>query len=166
MLQVSQSGSENVTATSSSDSTRSLGLQFNLPLYAGGATSSTVRQAVAGRTRAEEALEALRRDLHLRLYREFRGVSEGVNKVQALEQAVASAQQLVKSNRRTFEAGGRTLVDILNAEQQLQTAQRDLAQARYGYLISGVRLRALAGFDKLQSIVDVNQALDSDVSKP
>jgi protease secretion system outer membrane protein len=36
-------------------------------------------------------------------------------------------------------------LDLLNAQQQLYTSQRDLAQARYSYLIGLMRLRAAAG---------------------
>lgn len=156
VAQVTRSASENVTTPSSSYTNRVVGLQLNLPLYAGGYTSSVVRQAVAEQTRAEEMLEATRRDLGLRLHREYRGVTEGVVKVGALQQAVRSAEQLVKSTRRSFEAGSRTLVDILNAEQQLQSTRRDLAQARYLYLISRVRLQALAGGDKEAVITELN----------
>lgn len=45
--------------------------------------------------------------------------------------AVRSREQMAISNRRSFEAGSRTLVDTLNAEQQKVSAQRDLARARY-----------------------------------
>jgi outer membrane protein TolC len=95
--------------------------------------------------RADQVLEATRRDLGVRIHREYRGVTEGVMKVHALEQAVRSAQQAVISSRRSFEAGSRTLVDVLNAEQQQASALRDLSQARYLYLVSRVRLQALAG---------------------
>lgn len=156
VVQATRSASENVTTPSSSYINRSVGLQLNVPLYAGGYTSSVVRQAVAEQTRAEEILEATRRDLGLRLHREHRGVTEGVAKVGALEQAVRSAEQLVNSSRRSFEAGSRTLVDILNAEQQLQSTRRDLAQARYLYLISRVRLQALAGGDREAAIIELN----------
>ncbi len=156
VVQATRSASENVTTPSSRYLNRAVGLQLNVPLYAGGYTSSVVRQALAEQTRAEEMLEATRRDLGLRLQREYRGVTEGIAKVGALEQAVRSAEQLVKSTRRSFEAGSRTLVDTLNAEQQLQGARRDLAQARYLYLISRVRLQALAGGDKEAAIAELN----------
>ncbi len=159
VAQATRSASENVTTPSSSYINRSVGLQLNVPLYAGGYTQSVVRQALAEQTRAEETLEATRRDLGLRLQREYRGVTEGVAKIGALEQAVRSAEQLVKSSRRSFEAGSRTLVDILNAEQQLQTTRRDLAQARYLYLVSRVRLQALAGGDKEAAIAELNSWL-------
>lgn len=81
----------------------------------------------------------------MRVYKEFRGVSEGVLKVQALEQAVRSAEQTLLSSQKSFQAGNRTRLDILNAENARMVALRDLAQARYIYLISGLRLKALTG---------------------
>ncbi|NUP87379.1 MAG: TolC family outer membrane protein, partial [Burkholderiaceae bacterium] len=156
VAQISKSGSENVTSPSSSYTNHMIGVQVNIPLFAGGYVNSTVRQAAAEKVRAEENLEAARRDLAVRVHREHRGVTEGVLRVRALEQAVRSAQQLVTSSKRSFEAGSRTTVDVLNAEQQLQTTLRDLAEARYLYLVSRVRLRALVGMDRERSIGEVN----------
>ncbi|MFA7667464.1 MAG: TolC family outer membrane protein, partial [Burkholderiaceae bacterium] len=152
----SRSGSENVTAPDTRYKNWVLGLQFSLPIYQGGMISSQVRQALAQQTRAEELLEAARRDLSLRLHREYRGVTEGVLRVQAFEQAVHSAGQLAHSSRRAFEAGSRTRVDILNAEHTLQLARRDLAQARYQYLLSRLRLALLAGSDRRLAIEEIN----------
>ena len=156
IAQLSRSNSDNVTSVNTRYINKSIGLQLSVPLYAGGFVSSTVRQALADKERAEQALEATRRDLGVRVHREFRGVTEGVLRVRALEQAVRSAEQVVISNRRSFEAGSRTLVDTLNAEQQKVSAQKDLAQARYIYLISRVKLQALAGGPKTEVIDEVN----------
>ncbi|MBP6780831.1 MAG: TolC family outer membrane protein, partial [Ottowia sp.] len=142
VAQISKSGSENVTSPSSSYTNHLIGLQVNIPLFAGGYVNSTVRQAIAEQIRAEENLEATRRDLAVHVHREHRSVTEGVLKVRALEQAVRSAQQLVTSSKRSFEAGSRTMVDVLNAEQQLQTTLRNRAEARYLYLVTRVRLPA------------------------
>lgn len=156
IAQWSRSNSENVNSVNTRYTNRSVGVQLNVPLYSGGYVNSTVRQALADQERAEQALEATRRDLGVRVHREFRGVTEGVLRVRALEQAVRSAEQVVISNRRSFEAGSRTLVDTLNAEQQKVSAQRDLAQARYMYLVSRVKLQALAGGPKTEVIDEVN----------
>ena len=80
-------------------------------------------------------------------------------RVRALEQAVRSTGQVALSNRRSFEAGSRTLVETLNAEQQKVSAQRDLAQARFVYLISRVRLQALVGGPKTEVLEEINAAL-------
>ena len=159
VAQWSRSSSDSVTSVNSRYDNKTIGLQLSVPLYAGGAVSSAVRQAVAAQERAREALEATRLDLGVRVHREFRGVTEGVLRVRALEQAVRSAEQAVLSNQKSYQAGSRTAVDVLNAQQQKTTAQRDLAQARYLYLVSRLRLQALAGYDRQVSVAQVNSAL-------
>lgn len=156
IAQLSRNESDTVTSVNNRYTNKSIGLQLNIPLFSGGYVNSTIRQALADKERVEQMLEALRRDLGVRVHHEFRGVTEGVLKVKALEQAVRSTEQVALSNRRSFEAGSRTLIDTLNAEQQKVGAQRDLAQARYIYLISRVRLQALAGGPKTEVIDEVN----------
>lgn len=156
IAQLSRSQSDTVTSVNQRYTNRSVGVQLNVPLFAGGMVNSQVRQALAEQERVEQAMEATRRDLGVRVHKEFRGVTEGVLKVRALEQAVRSAEQAVISNRRSYEAGSRTLVDTLNSEQQKMLALRDLAQARYVYLLSRVKLLALAGGPKTEVIDEVN----------
>jgi outer membrane protein, protease secretion system len=156
IAQVSRNESDTVNTLNSKYIIRSVGVQLSIPIFAGGYVNSTVRQSLADQQRIEETLEAQRRDLGVRVDHEFRGVTEGILKVKALEQAVRSAEQSVISNQRSYEAGARTLVDTLNAEQQKMTALRDLAQARYVYLISRVRLLALAGGPKTEVIDQIN----------
>jgi TolC family type I secretion outer membrane protein len=160
IAQWTNSESENVTNVKSRYSNTSLGLQLSIPIYSGGYVSSTVRQAIAALERADQALEAARRDLNVRVHKELRGVTENVPKVQALEQALRSANQLVLSNRKSFEAGSRTVVDILNAEQQRVQVLRDLAQARYMYLVSKIRLLALVGSADREAVASINRMLE------
>jgi outer membrane protein/protease secretion system outer membrane protein len=161
VAQWSNSGSENITRVNSRYENKSIGLQLNIPLYAGGYIDSTTRQAVAEQTRAEESLEALRRDLGVRVHKEYRGVSEGVMRVRALEQAVRSAELMMQSTQMSFKAGSRTQLDVLNAQQQYTLALRDLAQARFVYLMSKVKLASLAGDDALSSVDEINASLIS-----
>ena len=156
VAQYISSSSENVNTPNSSYTNKTIGVQVVVPLYAGGYVSSTVRQALAQQTQAEEVLEAARLDLGVRVHKEFRGVTEGVARVKALELAAKSAEQLLLSSRKSFEAGSRTLADVLNAEQQRQLTLRDLAQARYVYLISRIRLLALAGAGAREGIEETN----------
>ena len=156
IAQLSSNESDTVTSVNNRYTNKSIGLQLSVPLFAGGSVNSTIRQALADQERAEQSLEALRRDLGVRVHKEFRGVTEGVLQVRALEQAVRSTEQVTLSNRRSFAAGSRTLNDTLNAEQQKVSAQRDLAQARYIYLISRVRLQALAGGPRSEVIDEIN----------
>ncbi len=159
VAQWSNSGSENITRINSRYENKSIGLQLNVPLFSGGYVNSTIRQAVAEQTRAEENLEALRRDLGVRVHKEFRGVTEGVLRVRALEQAVRSAEQMMQSTQMSLKAGSRTQLDVLNAQQQYTMALRDLAQARFVYLMSKVKLASLAGDDAVASVDAVNASL-------
>jgi outer membrane protein/protease secretion system outer membrane protein len=160
VAQWSISDSENVTRLDSSYNTRSVGVQLSVPLYAGGYVNSTVRQALAEQVRAEETLEAARRDLQVRIHKEFRGVTEGVLLVKALEQAVRSAEQAAISTRKSSLAGVRTQLDVLKAEAQKVESLRDLARARYGYLLSKLRLQSLAGMAGSASIDEINVCLN------
>ncbi len=159
IAQWSNSGSENITRINSRYENKSIGLQLNVPLFSGGYVNSTIRQAVAEQTRAEETLEALRRDLGVRVHKEYRGVSEGVMRVRALEQAARSAEQMLQSTQMSNKAGSRTQLDVLNAQQQYTLALRDLAQARFVYLMSKVKLASLAGDEALASVDEVNASL-------
>jgi len=156
IAQWSNSGSENITRINSRYENKTIGVQLNVPLFSGGYVNSTIRQAVAEQTRAEESLEALRRDLGVRVHKEYRGVSEGVMRVRALEQAVRSADQMMKSTQMSLKAGSRTQLDVLNAQQQYTSALRDLAQARYVYLMSKVKLASLVGDDAVASVQEIN----------
>jgi len=159
VVQWSRSNSDSVTSVNSRYNNKSVGLQLNVPLYSGGFVNSTVRQALASSERVRETLEAATRDLGVRVHQEFRGMTEGMLRVAALEQAVRSAEQAVLSNQRSFLAGARTTVDVLNAEQQKTLAQRDLAQARYLYLVARLRLQSLAGDDRAGTIAQASSAL-------
>lgn len=156
VAQVLRNENDNPTRVNSRYRQRQIGLQLNVPLFEGGATSSRVRQADAEAVRAESLLRATELDLATRVHREYRGVTEGLARIRALERAMASNEQLVLSSRRSFQAGVRTLLDILNAEQQLATVRRDLATARFNYLAALVRLRTLAGEPAQASIAEVN----------
>ena len=159
VAQWQRSQSESVTNNTNRYTNTSIGLQLSIPIFQGGYVNSQVRQALAAQERASQLLEAGRRDLSVRIFREFRGVLENVPKIKALERALASAEQLVLSNRKSFQAGSRTVVDILNAEQARTLVMRDLAQARYIYLVSKLRLQALVGEADQQAVTSLNNVL-------
>ena len=159
VAQWSRSASENTLNTQSSTNLLSLGLQLTIPIYSGGGVNSAVRQAQAIKERFTQLLEASRRDLGVRVQREFRGVTEGVLRVKALEQAGRSSQQAVQSSEKSFQAGARTRIDVLNAENNKMTTLRDLAQARFAYMSSQLRLKALVNEADARTIDGLNQQL-------
>ncbi|MGQ0749770.1 MAG: TolC family outer membrane protein [Betaproteobacteria bacterium] len=133
-----------------------VGIQLALPLYQGGATASRVREALANEERARQDLENARRSAELAARQGFLGVTSGVAQVNALQAALVSSQSSLDSTRLGLEVGVRTQVDVLNAQQQLFSTRRDLAQARYNYILSLLRLKAAVGTLTEDDIVRVN----------
>lgn len=158
-IQLTQSDSENVTSINSRYKNAVIGLQLNIPIYSGGSISSQVRQSLANADRTRGELEFARRDLELRVYKEYRGITESIAKISAFEVSLYSAEQLVKSRRKSHAAGFSTVIDIMNADQMRATVLRDLAQARYLYATSLVRLYALVGNANSETIARVNGLL-------
>ena len=145
VAQAQRSRSENVINPQARLTNQLVGVQINVPLYNAGFVNSQTRQASAEVERTLEQLEALRLDLGVRIHREYRGVTEGALRVRSLEVAARSANVALDSATKSMAAGVRSLVDVLNAEQQRAQVMRDLAQARYLSVASAVRLQALAG---------------------
>jgi protease secretion system outer membrane protein len=155
--QLTRSGSENVTSPASSYYNRQVGLVLNVPIYAGGAVQSAVRQAMFDQRKVEENLESVHRDLQLRVQKEWQGVVQGALRTKAFEAAVHSAKQVELSVGRSFEAGIRTSLDVINANQQVQSAQRDLTEAWMGTIASRLRLAGMAGVLTPELMSQANQ---------
>jgi outer membrane protein len=136
-----------------------VGLEFNLPIYSGGFVSSLVREAEANRQSAEQNALQTRRQAGFDTRQSFLNVTNGEAQVRALIQALASSQKQLESTQLGVEVGVRTAVDLLNARQQLFAAKRDLAAARYGFLISGLQLKAAAGTLSEADLGDIDQML-------
>lgn len=129
------------------DDTRSaaLGLQFSVPLYAGGAIDSRQRESIAKKSQAEEDLSAAQRDARLQVQDAFLAVKAGVAKIAALEQSLTSARTALEATTLGRDVGTRTELDVLDAQQRVFSAQLDLAQARNDYLLGRLKLAAAAG---------------------
>lgn len=141
----SYSDSENINTFGYVNKSNTLGIQVNIPIYSGGQVNSAVRQSVAVQERTRQQLEAARRQLEVNVSKEFNSVAQGVPKVRALEQAILSAEQALSSTRKGVQAGTRTSLDVLNAQQQAASARLDLAKARADYVMARLRLKAVTG---------------------
>ncbi|SHN42630.1 outer membrane protein, protease secretion system [Duganella sacchari] len=132
--------------TNNQDSTnRTIGIQLTVPLYSGGAVSATARQSVAGLEKAKAELQLRTDKVMVELRKQYASVLSSVTRIRALEKAVSSADLLITATEQSIKGGVRINLDLLNARQQLYTSQRDLAQARYTYLVALLKLRTAAG---------------------
>ncbi|HSD52910.1 MAG TPA: TolC family protein, partial [Burkholderiales bacterium] len=154
------------TATRSTVSQNAIGLQLNLPIYAGGSVLSRTREAVALKEKARQDLEASRRAAEFNAQQAFLNVTNGIAQVKALEQALASSETALQSNRVGYEVGVRINIDVLNAQQQVFQTKRDLARARYDTIVNGLKLKSAAGALSEADVEEVNRLLGTEEPKP
>ncbi|WP_456415375.1 TolC family outer membrane protein [Thiolapillus sp.] len=136
-----------------------IGLQLNVPLYAGGGITAATRQARADLIAAQERLDQARRNTDRAVRNAYRGVQSSISAVKALEAAIVSTRSALEATTAGFEVGTRTLVDVLNSQRDYYRAQRDHARARYVYLVNMLRLRQAAGILEVQDMEKINALL-------
>jgi outer membrane protein len=162
-LVASYGGSIGNASTSFPDNfnTRSgqVGVAVSVPIYQGGFVNSRIREAIALQDNARQSLEAARRNALFNAQTGFTGVQSSVASIKANAQAVHSAEVAYESNRVGQEVGVRTNLDVLNTQQNVFTARRDLAQSYFNYLISVLRLKAAVGTLTEQDIEALNRRL-------
>ncbi|WP_289993506.1 TolC family outer membrane protein [Photorhabdus laumondii] len=125
--------------------TDTIGLRMSMNIYNGGATSASVRQAAANYGRTKYDLDAQAGEILNALRRNYNQYLNSEKRISAYEMAVESASLQVDATSKSVALGQRVNVDVLNAEQQLYTARRDLSQAKYNYIKSWIGLLNEAG---------------------
>lgn len=136
-----------------------LSLNLELPLYTGGFTSSTRRQAYQEYIQAREtAINTQRntvqgtRSLHLT-------VVTDVGKVKARDLAITSSQSALDATQAGYEVGTRNIVDVLESQRFLYRALFDYSNARYDYVINMLKLKEQAGILSPEDIYTLNKWL-------
>ncbi|HJV81266.1 TolC family outer membrane protein [Noviherbaspirillum sp.] len=140
--------------------TNTVGVQWAIPLFAGFAVDSKVRESIALEDKARSDLENARRVAAQGARQAFLGVHAGLAQVKALEAAEISSQSALESNRLGYQVGVRINIDVLNAQQQLYSTRKDLAKARYDTIVNGLRLKSAAGTLKEEDLVQINALLN------
>ncbi len=140
-----RSTSDSINTIDQDSTTRSIGFQLNIPLYSGGAVSASTRQAVANREKAKADAQVEQDKQMLELRKDYDQLSSSVARIEALQKAVESGELLVTATEQSIKGGVRINLDLLDAQRQLSTTRRDLAQARYTYILAQLKLRAAAG---------------------
>lgn len=122
-----------------------VGLELNIPIFSGFAVQSQTRQARVNREAASFELDSTQRATVRATENAYRAVIAGSREVEALEQALISAESALEATTAGFEVGTRTIVDVLLAEQRFFNAQRNYSQARHQFIVDSLALRRAAG---------------------
>ncbi|MDM0087828.1 MULTISPECIES: TolC family outer membrane protein [unclassified Variovorax] len=123
----------------------SIGVVFNMPLFAGFATENRIRETLSLEEQSRAVLEGTRRNVTQATRTAYLGLISGAGQVKALEAAEASSQSALDANRLGYQVGVRINIDVLNSQSQLFQTKRDLAVARYNVLMGNLKLRQASG---------------------
>jgi protease secretion system outer membrane protein len=141
----SRSMSESIALYNSDTNLASVGVQLNVPIYSGGAVSASIQQSAGLLSKSQSERDDTTNAALVEIRKQFNLVLSSRARIEALEQAESSSLETLEATRKSIQGGARINLDLLNALQQFYTTQRDLAQARYGYLLAYVRLHDSAG---------------------
>jgi outer membrane protein len=155
----SASNSTTLGLGGSDSNSSTIGLQLAIPIFAGGATASKDREAVALKEKAGADLENARRTAALNARQAYLGVSSGLAQVKAYEAALTSSQSALDSNKLGYEVGVRINIDVLNAQSQLFDTRQKLAKARLDTLAALLKLKAAAGSLGEEDVAAINALL-------
>lgn len=159
VARATRSENESISTLNQKTSVTAVGVQLNIPLFAGGRVNALTGQAVANRERALAELDGIVNDVQVEVKRQFMAVETGGHKVRAYQKAVESSEVATEGTKRGMAAGIRTNTDVLDAERVMFAAKRDLAQARYEFLVSTLQLKTAAGVLSEKDIVEISGLL-------
>lgn len=152
---VGRNSSETLSTLNQDATVRSVGVQLVVPIFSGGAVSAATEQAVANLDKARAELDAATSKVLVELRKQYRLTLSAAARLDALVKSAESTRMAVQATQQGVKAGVRINLDVLNAQQQRIAALRDLAQARYSYLLSYLRLRLTAGILSVDDLREV-----------
>lgn len=121
------------------------GVELRVPLFSSGGNRARIREAAARHEAARGEFNRVNSEVRRETRRLVRQVTISRQQAEAFERALTSAEAAEQATRYGYEAGKRTLVDVLNAKSALAQARRQRDEARYGHLLSALQLKQYAG---------------------
>jgi protease secretion system outer membrane protein len=137
--------SNTVTSINQTTNQNYVGIQLSLPLYSGNEVSSRAAQAYANYEKSQADYDVAKDKVLVELRKQYDLVHSGAQKISALVKAKASATLLVEAMKKSVQAGEKINLDVLVAQKNLYITSRDLAQAKYNYLIAYLKVKQLSG---------------------
>ena len=138
---------------------RNYAIQLSMPLFQGGAVNSRRKQAYSQYERANENTLFTERRIIQEVRSQFSNVLTLVANVNAQKQAVISATSALEATQVGYRVGTRNVVDLLQAEKNLYSAEKNLANAKYDYILANLRLGLASRTITPADIVKINNLL-------
>ena len=137
--------SEETSTPRSEAQTLSVTAQISMPLYASGSVSSRVRAAKQLVSQRRDEFNQAVRDAIEDATEAWQVLETGRAQIQAFSAAVQAAEIALEGVREEANVGSRTLLDVLDAEQELLDARVGLVRSMRDELVATYKLRRAVG---------------------
>ena len=142
-----------------------IGLLLTLPLYQGGEAGARVRRAQAVHSEVLEQSVAIERSVIAEARVAFAGLRAARRAIDANTVAVTANELALEGTRAEQMAGTRTILDVLNAEQELVNSEVALVAARRDAYVAAFRLLNAMGLAEAEDLsLDVGAIYDPAVN--
>lgn len=142
--------------------TTAVGVNVNFPIYQGGLVTAQTRQASQQYAQFSAQMEQVYRTILTQTRESYLGVISGISKIKADRQAIASNLSSLNATKAAYMVGTNTIVDVLQQQQSLYSAETVYANDQFNYIVSIITLKQAAGTLSDQDMV----AIDSWLGKP
>lgn len=122
-----------------------VGININIPLYTSGEQSSRVRESSAKYYEAESKLLASERKIKLAVQQAYMQTMTAIQQINAQKRVLISSQQKLNATQIGQKFGLRHQLEVLQAQQEVGEAKRQLAQVNYQFLNSYLSLMKESG---------------------
>ncbi|PMR72712.1 TolC family outer membrane protein [Billgrantia endophytica] len=143
--------------------TQTIRVNVNIPIYRGGLVASQVRQGEQLINVSRSTQEQVRRDIDRQAQAGYQGIITAMAREEALRESLRASERIAESRQLGFESGLVPLLDLLDAERDLFLARSELANARYDYLLSVLRLKHAAGILNADDLAEIDGFLGESV---
>ena len=134
------------------------GIQASWPIFSGGETYGQTRQASALFEKSTEEFEGLKLNTLSELRKYYDQTTFFHKKIKVLESSLATASETQKATNMGITAGIRTNYDALVATKAVFNISKDLAQAKYAYILAYLKTKQLSGLIKVSDLEAVSRA--------
>ncbi len=139
-----------------------LGVQLTVPIISGGLTVAQTEQAEDNYVAASDQMEETHRLVVFNANQAYNNVMANISKIKADRLAIISNNSALNSINAGFQAGTKTLLDVLTAQQNLYQAETTHYQDQYNYILSTLELKQAAGSLTPKDLIEINGWLQDD----
>lgn len=137
------------------------GFSMTLPIYQGGLVAAKTKEAEFKFQDFSHQLEYIKRDLIANTQITFNNITSGIEKVKADKQSLASEKCSLESIENQYQAGTKTITDVLFSQQQYFQTQLQYTNDQYSLIIQLLQLKYLAGSLNIKDLEEINSWLDT-----